>query len=47
MLEEQDPATRKKRHDDLRRTASDPDAAREFLMNSSMIRALEKAAVLG
>ena len=37
----------KKRNENLRRTAADPDAAREFLMNSSMIRALEKAEALG
>ncbi len=47
MLEEQDGDARKKRHENLRRTAADPDAAREYLMNSSMIRALEKADALG
>jgi 3-(3-hydroxy-phenyl)propionate hydroxylase len=46
MLEERDPAARRKRHDDLARTAGDPAKAREFLLQSSMIKALERAASL-
>jgi 3-(3-hydroxy-phenyl)propionate hydroxylase len=46
MLEERDPAARRKRHDDLARTAADPAKAREFLLQSSMITALRRAASL-
>jgi 3-(3-hydroxy-phenyl)propionate hydroxylase len=46
MLEERDPEARRKRHDDLARTAGDPAKAREFLLQSSMIKALERAASL-
>lgn len=44
LLEEADPDTRRARHDELRRTAADPAAAREYLRRSSMIEALERAA---
>jgi 3-(3-hydroxy-phenyl)propionate hydroxylase len=46
LLEERDPAARRKRHDDLARTAADPAKAREFLLQSSMITALKRAAAL-
>lgn len=46
LLEETDPDTRRARHDELRRTAADPAAAREYLRKSSMIEALERAASL-
>ncbi len=47
LLEEKDPAVRTKRLDDLSRTAEDPVKARDFLLGSSMIKALERAAALG
>lgn len=43
-LEETDPEIRRKRQDEMRRTAGDPVKAREFLLQSSMIKALERAA---
>ena len=43
MLEETDPEARRRKHDDLRRTSEDREKAREYLLQSSMIRALEKA----
>ncbi|MGE0747989.1 MAG: FAD-dependent oxidoreductase [Rhodospirillales bacterium] len=46
LLEEKDPAKRRARHDELRRIAEDPQRAREFLRQSSMIAALEKAATV-
>jgi len=46
MLEERDPAERRKRHDDLARTAGDRAKARDFLLQSSMITALRRAAAL-
>ena len=47
LLEEKDPGVRAKRLDDLSRTAEDPVKARAFLLQSSMIKALERAAALG
>ncbi len=47
LLEEADPETRRARQDELRRTAADPAAARDYLVRSSMIEALEKARRLG
>ncbi|HEX6980161.1 MAG TPA: FAD-dependent oxidoreductase [Alphaproteobacteria bacterium] len=44
MLEERDPAVRKQRLDELRRTAADPVQAKAFLMNSSMIASVRRAA---
>jgi 3-(3-hydroxy-phenyl)propionate hydroxylase len=46
LLEEKDPAKRRQRHDELRRMAENPKRAREFLRQSSMIAALEKAAAV-
>ena len=43
MLEETDPAARQRKHDELRRTSEDPAKAREYLLQSSMISALERA----
>ena len=43
-LEEKDPARRRERHDELRQTCADPARAREFLLQSSMIAALGRAA---
>jgi 3-(3-hydroxy-phenyl)propionate hydroxylase len=44
MMEERDPAIRKATLDDMRRTAEDPAAAKEFLLRTSMITALRAAA---
>lgn len=46
MLEETDPAARKAKHDEMRATAANPAKAREYLLQSSMISALQKAATL-
>lgn len=45
-LNERDPAARKKRHEEMRRTAEDPKTAREFLLRSSMIAALRESGEL-
>jgi 3-(3-hydroxy-phenyl)propionate hydroxylase len=44
MLEETDPAARTKRFDELRAQVADPVAARPFLLQSSMIVSLRRAA---
>lgn len=46
LLEETDPAVRRARLDELRATAADPVAARAFLLNTSMINAVEEAAAV-
>lgn len=43
MLGESDPETRRRRFDELRRTADDPDAARAYLRRSSLIAMVEEA----
>jgi len=43
-LEEQDPEIRRQRQEELRQTAADPIKARQYLLNSSMIAGLRKAA---
>jgi 3-(3-hydroxy-phenyl)propionate hydroxylase len=43
LLAEQDPAVRKRNHEELRRTAEDPDRARAFLLRSSLIESLREA----
>ncbi len=43
LLAEQDPAVRRKNHDELRRTAEDPKLARAFLLRSSLIESLREA----
>lgn len=43
MLGERDPEIRKRRFDELRRTAEDPDAARAYLRRSSLIAMVEEA----
>ncbi len=45
-LEENDPEIRQKRQDDLRRISQNPAKAREFLLQSSMINALARAATI-
>ena len=44
LLEEADPAAREKRFDELRKIAADRDAARDFLIKSSMIWSVRRAA---
>ncbi len=43
LLAEQDPAVRRRNHDELRRTAEDPKLARAFLLRSSLIESLREA----
>ena len=43
LLEERDPAVRKRNHDELRRTAQDPDLARKFLLRASLLDSLREA----
>ncbi len=45
-LAERDPAVRKARFDELRRANADPQLAREFLLQSSMIASVRRAATL-
>lgn len=40
MMAERDPQVRKAYHDELRRTAGDPEAHRAYLLRSSMIQSL-------
>jgi 3-(3-hydroxy-phenyl)propionate hydroxylase len=44
LLEERDPALRAKRFDDLRRIASDKARAKDYLIRSSMIWSIRRAA---
>jgi len=44
LISERDPATRKKSLDAMRRTAADKSAARQYLLNTSMIGSLRRAA---
>ena len=44
IISERDPRTRRKSLDAMRRTAADKRAAREYLLNSSMIASLRRAA---
>lgn len=44
LLTEKDPAVRRRNHDELRRQASDPEAARKFLLRTSLIESLREAA---
>jgi 3-(3-hydroxy-phenyl)propionate hydroxylase len=44
LLEEADPARRREKFDELRRVAADQDAARDFLVRSSMIWSVRRAA---
>ena len=46
MLEERDPAVRRRNLDELQRTAEDPDQAREYLLNASLIKILRAAAAV-
>jgi 3-(3-hydroxy-phenyl)propionate hydroxylase len=44
MLEERDPQVREERLQEMRETAADPEKHRAFLMNSSMINSVRRAA---
>lgn len=46
LLEEKDPAVRKSSLDEVRATAADPDKARTFLLNTSMINSVREAAAI-
>jgi 3-(3-hydroxy-phenyl)propionate hydroxylase len=43
LLEERDPAIRKRNHDELRKTADDPVLARKFLLRTSLFDSLREA----
>ena len=43
LLAEQDPAVRRRNHDELRRTAEDPALARKFLFRSALFESLREA----
>lgn len=43
LLEEKDPAVREERLNELRATAANPEAARQYLINSSMIASIRRA----
>jgi 3-(3-hydroxy-phenyl)propionate hydroxylase len=43
LLEERDPAIRKRNHDELRRSADDPVLARKFLLRASLLESLREA----
>jgi 3-(3-hydroxy-phenyl)propionate hydroxylase len=43
LLEERDPANRKRNHDELRRSAEDPVLARKFLLRASLLESLREA----
>ena len=46
LLEERDPETRRRHLDEMRRIAEDPERAYEFVLNSSLIASLRRAAEL-
>lgn len=46
LLEEKDPTVRKASLDEIRATAADPDKARAFLLNTSMINSVREAATI-
>jgi 3-(3-hydroxy-phenyl)propionate hydroxylase len=46
LMAEKEPATRKQRHDELRRAADDPKAAREFMLRASLIQSVRDAAAV-
>jgi 3-(3-hydroxy-phenyl)propionate hydroxylase len=43
LLQERDPAVRRLNHDELRRTAEDPELARKLLLRTSLIESLREA----
>jgi 3-(3-hydroxy-phenyl)propionate hydroxylase len=46
LLEERDPKVRAERLDEMRAVAADPAQARDFLLNSSMIASVRRAATI-
>ncbi len=44
LLEEKDPAIRKKNHDLMRKTVEDPQLARDYLLRASLIKSVREAA---
>jgi 3-(3-hydroxy-phenyl)propionate hydroxylase len=46
LLAEQDPAVRRRNHDELRRTADDPKLARQFLLRTALFESLREAAAI-
>jgi 3-(3-hydroxy-phenyl)propionate hydroxylase len=46
LLSERDPAVRKRNHDELRRTAEDPQRARKFLLRTALFESLREAAAI-
>ncbi len=46
LLEERDPATRRRNQEELRRTAADPALARAFLLRTSLIESVREAAAI-
>jgi 3-(3-hydroxy-phenyl)propionate hydroxylase len=47
LLAEQDPAVRRRNHDELRRTAEDPALARKFLLRTALFESLREADAIG
>ncbi|HZR60398.1 MAG TPA: NAD(P)/FAD-dependent oxidoreductase [Xanthobacteraceae bacterium] len=43
LLSERDPAVRQRNHDELRRTAEDPELARKFLLRTALFESLREA----
>jgi 3-(3-hydroxy-phenyl)propionate hydroxylase len=46
LLEERDPAVRRRNHDELRQTAADPARARAYLLRTSLIASVREAAAV-
>jgi 3-(3-hydroxy-phenyl)propionate hydroxylase len=46
VLTEKDPAVRKANHENLKRTASDPQLARAYLMRTSLLNSVREAAAI-
>lgn len=44
LLQEKDPAVRRRNHEELRRTAEDPRRARDYLLSTSLINSVREAA---
>ena len=43
LLAEQDPAVRRRNHDELRRTSENPELARKFLLRTALFESLREA----
>jgi 3-(3-hydroxy-phenyl)propionate hydroxylase len=46
VLAEKDPAVRKANHENLKRTAGDPQLARAYLMRTSLLNSVREAAAI-